>query len=104
MSTEFAVVNAHVVPIEGDPFDGTVVIADGRIAALGPDVDLPEGVEVIDAAGRWLLPGFVDAHTHLGVHEEGEGWAGSDSNELTDPVTAGRPCSGCHQPGGDRLR
>ncbi len=88
MSTGFAVINAHVVPIEGEPFDGAVVVADGRIAALGAGVTIPEGVEVIDAQGRWLLPGFIDAHTHLGVHEEGEGWAGSDTNELTDPVTA----------------
>ncbi len=89
MSTEFAVVNAHVVPVEGDPFDGTVVISEGRITALGADVEVPDGIEVVDAGGRWLLPGFIDAHTHLGVHEEGEGWAGNDSNELTDPVTAG---------------
>ena len=89
MSTGFAIVNAHVLPIEGETFDGTVVVADGRIAALGADVTVPAGIEVVDARGRWLLPGFVDAHTHLGVHEEGEGWAGSDTNELTDPVTAG---------------
>ena len=43
---------------------------------------------VIDAQGRWVLPGFIDAHTHVGLHEEAEGWAGSDTNELTDPVTA----------------
>ena len=48
----------------------------------------PEGAEVIDAGGSWLLPGFVDAHVHLGVHEEGEGWAGNDTNEMTDPVMA----------------
>jgi imidazolonepropionase-like amidohydrolase len=35
-----------------------------------------------------VLPGFVDAHTHLGVHEEAEGWAGQDTNEMTDPVMA----------------
>ncbi len=86
--TQLAITNAHVVPVEGDPFDGTVVITDGLISALGPDVAAPEGAEVVDAAGRWLLPGFLDAHTHLGVHEEAEGWAGQDTNEMTDPVTA----------------
>ncbi len=85
---DLAVRNAHVVPIDGPPFDGTVLVQDGRIAALGPDVAVPDGVPAIDAAGGWLLPGFIDAHTHLGVHEEAEGWAGSDANELTDPVTA----------------
>jgi len=86
--TQLAITNAHVVPVEGDPFDGTVVVTDGLISALGPDVTAPEGAEVVDAAGRWLLPGFLDAHTHLGVHEEAEGWAGQDTNEMTDPVTA----------------
>ncbi len=89
MSAGFAIVNAHVVPVEGEPFDGAVVVTGGRITTLGSDVKIPEGIEVIDAEGRWLLPGFIDAHTHLGVHEEAEGWAGSDTNELTDPVTAG---------------
>lgn len=88
MTAELAFVNAHVVPIEGEPFDGTVLVADGHITALGADLPVPDGAQVIDAAGRWVLPGFVDAHTHLGVHEEGEGWSGNDSNELTDPVTA----------------
>ena len=84
-----AFTSAHVVPIEGQDFDGTVLIDDGVLAALGPDVEIPAGAEIIDAAGRWLLPGFIDAHTHLGVNEEAEGWAGRDTNELTDPVTAG---------------
>lgn len=84
-----AIVNAHVVPVHGgEPFDGTVLITDDTITALGPDVSVPEDAHVVDAQGRWLLPGFVDAHTHLGVHEEGEGWSGNDTNEMTDPVTA----------------
>ncbi|GGL84515.1 amidohydrolase [Nakamurella endophytica] len=88
MTPPLAITGAHVVPITGTPFDGTVVVEDGRITALGPDVTAPEGATVVEAGGRWVLPGFVDAHTHLGVHEEGEGWAGLDTNELTDPVTA----------------
>lgn len=88
MSTILAITHAHVVPVEGDPFDGTVVVEDGTVRELGPDVAVPEGAEVVDAAGRWLLPGLVDAHVHLGVWEEGEGWAGQDTNEMTDPVMA----------------
>lgn len=76
------------MPIDGEPFDGTALVADGRIAALGRTVTVPDEARVLDAGGRWLLPGFILVHTHLGVHEEGEGWAGSDTNELTDPVTA----------------
>ena len=84
-----AITNARVVPVTGSPFHGTVLVADGRIRELGPEVRVPEGAQVLDAGGQWLLPGLVDAHTHLGVHEEGEGWAGNDSNEMTDPVMAG---------------
>lgn len=80
--------NAHIVPITAEPFDGSLVVTDGRIAALGPDVVIPDGHELVDAEGGWLLPGLIDAHVHLGVHEEGEGWAGADFNETTDPVTA----------------
>jgi imidazolonepropionase-like amidohydrolase len=65
-----------------------VLVREGRIAALGPDVEIPADAERIDADGAWLLPGFVDAHVHLGVDEEGEGWAGDDTNEMTDPVMA----------------
>ena len=88
MQSAIAITGAHVVPVQGAPFDGTVLLHGGRIAAMGPDVTIPADVEVIDAEGRWVLPGFIDAHTHVGLHEEAEGWAGSDTNELTDPVTA----------------
>lgn len=86
--TTTAIVNAHIHPVSSPAFEGTVVIEGGRITALGADVQVPEGAEVIDAGGAWLLPGLVDAHVHLGVWEEGEGWAGNDTNEMTDPVMA----------------
>ncbi|WP_435157903.1 amidohydrolase [Amycolatopsis sacchari] len=83
-----AIVGGYVVPVDGEPIDGgTVLIEDGKIAEVGADadVDIPEDAELIDAAGSWVLPGFFDAHVHLGVHEEGEGWSGNDTNEMTDP-------------------
>ncbi len=80
--------NAHIVPVTGEPFDGALVVTEGKITKLGPTAKAPRDHERIDAAGAWLLPGFVDAHVHLGVHEQGEGWAGADFNETTDPVTA----------------
>jgi imidazolonepropionase-like amidohydrolase len=88
--TSIAITGGRVVPIEGDPIDGgTVLVIDGKIAAVGgPDLEPPPGVQVVDAAGRWVLPGLVDAHTHLGAREEGEGWAGHDTNELTGPIQA----------------
>jgi imidazolonepropionase-like amidohydrolase len=83
-----AITNAHVVPVAGESYDGTVVVTDGRISAVGKKAKPPRKSEVIDAGGGWVLPGFVDAHTHLGVWEEGEGWSGQDTNEMTDPVTS----------------
>ncbi len=84
-----AITGAHIVPITSEPFEGTIVMTDGHISALGPRARIPKGHAVLDAQGGWVLPGFIDAHVHLGVHEEGEGWAGNDTNEMTDPVMAG---------------
>ncbi len=86
MST--AVTGGYVVPVAGAPLEGgTVLIEDGRIVAVGPDadVDIPDDADIVDASGTWVLPGFVEAHGHLGVLEEGDGWAGHDVNETTDP-------------------
>ncbi|MGW2144997.1 amidohydrolase [Nonomuraea bangladeshensis] len=81
-----AITSGYVVPVDGDPIDGgTVLITNGKIAEVGADVRIPEDATIVDAAGAWVLPGFVEAHGHLGVHEEAEGWAGSDTNEMTDP-------------------
>jgi imidazolonepropionase-like amidohydrolase len=85
-----AITHGYVVPIEGPPIPGgTVLVVDGKIAAVGgPDLEPPPGVSSVDATGKWVLPGLIDAHTHLGAREEGEGWAGHDTNELTGPVQA----------------
>jgi imidazolonepropionase-like amidohydrolase len=88
--TETAIVGGRVVPVEGEPIEGgTVLLRDGKIAAVeGPGFTVPPGVVVVDATGKWVLPGFIDAHAHAGVHEEAEGWAGQDTNERTDPNSA----------------
>lgn len=44
---------------------------------------------VVDASGSWLLPGFVESHGHVGIHEEANGEAGNDTNEMTGPNMAG---------------
>jgi len=83
-----AILNAHVVPVTGEAFDGGVIVKNGKITELGPAVKAPRGADVVDAAGQWLVPGLIDAHTHLGVHEEAEGPMGNDTNEMTDPIMA----------------
>ncbi|WP_306231524.1 amidohydrolase [Agrococcus beijingensis] len=84
-----AIVNAHVVPVEGEEFEGTILVRDGRIAELGADVTVPEGAEVLDVGGAQVTPGLIDAHVHLGVHPEGDGSTANDTNEMTSPNTAG---------------
>ena len=88
--TGTAITGGYIVPIEGVPIDGgTVLLRDGKIAAVeGPGSAVPDGYATVDATGKWVLPGFIDAHAHVGVHEEAEGWAGNDTNEMTSPVTS----------------
>jgi imidazolonepropionase-like amidohydrolase len=86
-----AITGGYVVPVDGEPIEGgSVLIEDGRITAVGSsgNVEIPDGMTVVDADGSWVLPGFVESHGHLGVHEEAEGWAGQDTNEMTDPIGA----------------
>ena len=65
-----------------------VLIANGRIEAVGPSLSAPAGARVIDASGRWVTPGLIDVHSHLGVYATPGVDAHSDGNEVTDPVTA----------------
>jgi imidazolonepropionase-like amidohydrolase len=89
-NNSIAITGGRVVPIEGDPIDGGTVLVSGGViqAVLAPDAAVPQGVPVIDAGRKWVLPGFIDAHTHLGAYEDGMGWAGADTNELTGPNQA----------------
>lgn len=84
-----AIAGGRIVPVAGPPIPvGTVLIENGKITAVGDSVAVPDGAQVVDADGAWVLPGFMDAHAHVGVSEEAEGWAGQDTNEMTEPVTA----------------
>ena len=67
-------------PIVGEEIqNGQLLIDDnGKIAAIGAHVDAPEGVSVVDAAGCLVTPGFIDAHCHIGIDEEGVRWEGND--------------------------
>ncbi|HEX6856622.1 MAG TPA: amidohydrolase [Streptosporangiaceae bacterium] len=88
-SSTVAITGGRIVPVTADPVEnGTVLIEDGKITAVGAGLAVPDGAQVIDAAGQWVLPGFIEVHGHVGVHEEAQGWAGSDTNEMTEPVTA----------------
>lgn len=84
-----AITNGYVVPISSDPIEaGTVLLIDGLVSAVGADVAIPEGAEIVDARGKWVLPGFIEAHGHVGIHEESNGVMGNDTNEMTNPNMA----------------
>jgi len=85
-----AVVGATIYPVAGAPIaDGVLLVRDGKIAAVGPAgaVEVPAGAEVVDAHGKFVLPGLVDAHAHVGLWGEWYGQASSDGNEGSNPVT-----------------
>jgi len=63
---------------QGTIENGTVVIQNGRITAVGRGAAIPSGITVIDTTGKYVLPGLIDSHTHIAL---------SDINEATDPVT-----------------
>jgi len=66
---------------------GTILIEGKKIINIGEEVVIPADAEVIDAAGKFVLPGFIDAHCHVGILEEVYQIEGDDVNELTDPIT-----------------
>lgn len=84
-----AIVNATVIDGLGGVHEAaSVVMADGKIVALGSGVTLPEDAVVVDAAGQWVTPGIVDIHSHLGVYPNPSVRAHGDGNEISGAVTA----------------
>ena len=83
-----AIKNATLMTItQGTIEKGTMLVEDGKITAIGNSVKIPEGAEVIDASGKVITPGFIDAHCHVGVYPDGIGYNQADGNEATNPVT-----------------
>lgn len=82
--------NAHIKPIIGQEISNGCILTDdqGKIAAIGENIAVPAGAEVIDAEGRLVTPGLVEAHCHIGLHDACLRWEGADYNEkTTDPIT-----------------
>jgi len=65
-----------------------ILVRDGRIAEIGEDLEAPDDAAVVDASGRYVTPGVIDIHSHLGVYPSPSVGAHSDGNEATEPVTA----------------
>ena len=81
--------NATVLTGTGQRLDGAdVLMRDGRIVQVGSGVQAEAGVRVVDASGKWITPGIIDVHSHLGVYPSPGVRAHSDGNEAIAPVTA----------------
>ncbi len=80
--------NAKIYTMAGEIIEnGCILVENGKIKEVGADCVAPLDAQVIDAAGMNVFPGFIDAHCHIGMWEEGIGFEGADGNEMTDPIT-----------------
>ncbi len=68
--------------------DASILIVDGKIVAIGQAVESPAGAVEIDGTGKFVTPGLIDTHSHVGVYPAPGTAAESDGNEATNPVTA----------------
>ena len=88
-SQPVVITNATILTGTGARIEkGSLLMMEGRITQVGGDIELPEGARVIDAEDRWVTPGLIDVHSHLGVYPSPGVNAHSDGNEATAPVTA----------------
>ena len=81
--------NGHINTMAGPEIqNGSILIGDdGKIIAVGEGITAPEFCAVLNAQGRLVTPGLVEAHCHIGLHNEAVGWEGRDYNEGADPIT-----------------
>ena len=68
--------------------NGMVYFTNGKIAAIGENLDIPAEATVVDGTGKWVTPGIIDVHSHLGVYPNPSTHSHSDGNEAIKPVTA----------------
>ena len=74
--------------VSDDIENGYVLIGDdGKILSVGKSIGETADMTVIDAEGRLVTPGCVEAHCHIGVHNSAMRWEGADYNEKSDPIT-----------------
>ena len=86
-----ALTNCKAVTIANGIIEPAVILVEnGKIVEVGEaaEVAIPSEAEVIDLTGKWVTPGFIDAHSHMAMGEPGVKGGGDDDNEMVDPVTA----------------
>ncbi len=72
--------------VQEEPFEGDILMDKGKIARIGKNIKA-KGAQEFDAAGLYAFPGFIEAHSHLGLDGYGIGYEGTDYNEMNDQVT-----------------
>ncbi|WP_026894471.1 amidohydrolase [Clostridiisalibacter paucivorans] len=78
----------NILTMAGDIIEnGSILIENGKIKEVGKNIVAPLDAEIIDADGKLVFPGFIDAHCHIGLFEDGIGFEGEDGNERVEPVT-----------------
>ncbi|MBQ9969226.1 MAG: amidohydrolase [Oscillospiraceae bacterium] len=85
-----AITNGKVVTVTGDTYEqGTVLVENGKIVAVGANIDIPADAEIINAEGMWVTPGLIDPHTHMCNFNEPRTNPSIplDGNEMSDPIT-----------------
>ncbi|EHR78191.1 amidohydrolase [Thermococcus litoralis DSM 5473] len=88
--SQFALSGATILTMSnlGTIKEGVVLIKNGKIEKIGgKNTKIPKEYEIIDVKEKVITPGFIDAHAHIGLFEEGLRWEGNDGNEMTDPIT-----------------
>lgn len=81
--------NATILTGTGERLEvADVLMQDGKIQAVGKGLSAPSNAQIINATGKWITPGIIDVHSHLGVYASPGVNATSDGNEATAPVTA----------------
>ncbi|MFK9092961.1 amidohydrolase [Bacillus salipaludis] len=86
--TKILLKNATIYPVTSKPTkNADVLIEDGKIKKIGRNLTTDLTVKIIDCWELALFPGFIDVHTHLGLYDEGTGWAGNDANETAEALT-----------------
>ena len=73
--------------IHKEAFQADILVKDGKISAIGQNLDAGENAEIIDAEGLQVYPGFVEAHGHIGLDGYGIGYEGMDYNEMNDIIS-----------------
>ena len=83
-----AIKGGLVLTMAGKIYQQGIVLIDGqKIIQVSDNINIPHGAEIIDASGKIVMPGLIDAHSHVGIFEEIYQTEGDDGNEIYDPVT-----------------